>query len=236
MTGASEATVLVVDDEPAILELVRFTLERDGYRMVVASEGWEALDVARREHPDLVILDLMLPGLSGFELCRALRAEMDVAVIMLTARKEEADRVAGLELGADDYVTKPFSPRELAARVKAVLRRVPRRSEPTDASGRDPTPQAGLVLDATRRRVWVDGLEVDLTYTEFELLKTLSSAPGRVFSREDLLLRVWGTDYLGDSRTVDVHIRHVREKLHDDSTQARFVETVRGVGYRFREA
>jgi DNA-binding response OmpR family regulator len=117
VTGASEATVLVVDDEPAILELVRFTLERDGYRMVVASEGWEALDVARREHPDLVILDLMLPGLSGLELCRALRAEMDVAVIMLTARKEEADRVAGLELGADDYVTKPFSPRELAARV-----------------------------------------------------------------------------------------------------------------------
>jgi two-component system alkaline phosphatase synthesis response regulator PhoP len=228
----SDATVLVVDDEAAILELVRFTLERDGYRLVVASDGWEALDVARREHPDLVILDLMLPGLSGLELCRALRAEMDVAVIMLTARKDEADRVQGLELGADDYVTKPFSPRELAARVKAVLRRAARR--PDDRAA--PKPAMGLLLDADRRRVWVDGEEVELTYTEFELLRTLSGTPGRVFSREDLLLNVWGTDFLGDSRTVDVHIRHLREKLHDDSTRARFIETVRGVGYRFREA
>ncbi len=222
--------MLVVDDEAAIGELVRFTLERDGYKVLVAEDGWAALDVARRDRPDLVILDLMLPGLSGLELCRALRAEMDVAVIMLTARKEESDRVAGLELGADDYVTKPFSPRELAARVKAVLRRSGRRDE-------GPAPaRPGLVLDAERRRVWVDGEEIELTYTEFELLKTLSGTPGRVFSREDLLMRVWGTDFLGDSRTVDVHIRHVREKLREDSARARFIETVRGVGYRFRES
>jgi DNA-binding response OmpR family regulator len=225
--------VLVVDDEAAILELVRFTLERDGYRLLVAADGWEALEVARREHPDLVILDVMLPGLTGLELCRALRAEMDLAVIMLTARKEESDRVAGLELGADDYVTKPFSPRELAARVKAVLRRSSRREDP----GATPGPvRDGLLLDAERRRVWLDGEEIELTYTEFELLKTLSGTPGRVFSREDLLMRVWGTDFLGDSRTVDVHIRHVREKLHEDTARARFIETVRGVGYRFREA
>ncbi|MDA8199669.1 MAG: response regulator transcription factor [Thermaerobacter sp.] len=229
----SEPTVLVVDDEAAILELVRFTLERDGYRLLVAADGWGALEIARREHPDLVILDVMLPGLTGLELCRALRAEMDLAVIMLTARKEESDRVAGLELGADDYVTKPFSPRELAARVKAVLRRSGRREDPGAAQGpvRD-----GLLLDAERRRVWLDGEEIELTYTEFELLKTLSGTPGRVFSREDLLMRVWGTDFLGDSRTVDVHIRHVREKLHEDTARARFIETVRGVGYRFREA
>ena len=229
----SEPTVLVVDDEAAILELVRFTLERDGYRLLVAADGWEALETARREHPDLVILDVMLPGLTGLELCRALRAEMDLAVIMLTARKEESDRVAGLDLGADDYVTKPFSPRELAARVKAVLRRSGRRDDAAAPAG---PMHSGLVLDAERRRVWLDGEEVELTFTEFELLKTLSGTPGRVFSREDLLMRVWGTDFLGDSRTVDVHIRHVREKLHEDTARARFIETVRGVGYRFREA
>jgi two-component system alkaline phosphatase synthesis response regulator PhoP len=221
--------ILVVDDEPAIQELVRFTLEREGFRVTGASDGWEALLVARRERPDLVVLDLMLPGLSGEEVCRALRAEMDVPVLMLTARKEESDRVHGLELGADDYVTKPFSPRELAARVRAILRRTRGRDPVT------PSPADALLVDVERRRVTVDGQPVELTYTEFELLRTLKAHPGRVFGREELLSRVWGQDFYGDTRTVDVHIRHLREKLNEDPTHPRFIETVRGVGYRFRE-
>jgi phosphate regulon transcriptional regulator PhoB len=221
-------TILVVDDEPAIQELVRFTLEREGFTVALAADGWEGLNQARALKPDLVVLDLMLPGLDGMELCRALRAEMDVPVLMLTARKEESDRVAGLELGADDYVTKPFSPRELAARVRAILRRArPPREQPDAAET--------LQIDVDRRRVLLRGQPVELTYTEFELLRTLASAPGRVFSREELLTRVWGTDFYGDSRTVDVHIRHLREKLGDESSQPQFIETVRGVGYRFRE-
>jgi two-component system alkaline phosphatase synthesis response regulator PhoP len=221
-------TVLVVDDEPAIQELVRFTLERDGFQVAVAGDGWEGLNQARALHPDLVVLDLMLPGLDGMALCRALRAEMDVAVLMLTARKEESDRVAGLELGADDYVTKPFSPRELAARVRAILRRARGPSAP-------PAAPEVLSIDADRRRVILRGETIELTYTEFELLRTLYEAPGRVFSREELLSRVWGDDFYGDSRTVDVHVRHLREKLHEDSTKPQFIETVRGVGYRFRD-
>lgn len=226
MAETGGPTVLVVDDEPAIRELVRFTLEREGFRVRLAGDGWEALEAARREAPDLVVLDLMLPGLSGEDVCRALRAEMDVPVLMLTARKEESDRVSGLELGADDYVTKPFSPRELAARVRAILRRTRSR----EAGGGE-----GLVVDVERRRVTLDGRPVDLTYTEFELLRTLRAYPGRVFSREDLLSRVWGQDFYGDTRTVDVHIRHLREKLGEDPARPRFIETVRGVGYRFRE-
>jgi two-component system alkaline phosphatase synthesis response regulator PhoP len=224
-----EARILVVDDEPAIRELVRFTLEREGFHVIGAGDGWEALNVARAEHPDLVVLDLMLPGLSGEEVCRALRAEMDVPVLMLTARKEESDRVHGLELGADDYVTKPFSPRELAARVRAILRRTRGHGKP------DRVADEPLVVDVERRRVTVDGQPVELTYTEFELLRTLKAHPGRVFSREDLLSRVWGQDFYGDTRTVDVHIRHLREKLNEDPARPRFIETVRGVGYRFRD-
>jgi two-component system alkaline phosphatase synthesis response regulator PhoP len=217
-----------VDDEPGIRELVRFTLEREGFRVATAGEGWEALAMAKAERPDLVILDLMLPGLSGEEVCRALRAEMDVPVLMLTARKDESDRVMGLELGADDYVTKPFSPRELTARVRAILRRTAGRAQPA-------VPDPPLLVDAERRRVAVDGRPVDLTYTEFELLRTLNASPGRVFSRDELLSRVWGQEFFGDSRTVDVHIRHLREKLGEDPVHPRFIETVRGVGYRFRE-
>lgn len=224
------AHVLVVDDEPAIVELVRFTLEREGFMVTVATDGWEGLSQARDLKPDLVVLDLMLPGLSGLEVCRALRAETDVPVLMLTARKEESDRVAGLELGADDYVTKPFSPRELAARVKAILRRARGRTD-----GEAEADQ-GLSLDTERRRVTVDGQPVELTFTEFELLRTLKSSPGRAYSRDDLLSRVWGTDFYGDTRTVDVHIRHLREKLQEDPVKPRFIETVRGVGYRFRES
>ena len=230
MSDQTPPTILVVDDEPAIRELVRFTLERDGFRIATANEGWEALSVAKAERPDLVILDLMLPGLSGEEVCRALRAEMDVPVLMLTARKEESDRVMGLELGADDYVTKPFSPRELAARVRAILRRAG-----SSRAGSVAAPEEPLVVDVERRRVTLDGNPVELTYTEFELLSTLKAHPGRVFSREELLSRVWGQEFFGDSRTVDVHIRHLREKLAEDPVHPRFIETVRGVGYRFRE-
>jgi two-component system alkaline phosphatase synthesis response regulator PhoP len=222
-------TILVVDDEPAIQELVRFALERDGFQVAVAADGWDGLNQARALKPDLVVLDLMLPGLDGMALCRALRAEMDVPVLMLTARKEESDRIAGLELGADDYVTKPFSPRELAARVRAILRRTKSPREAPDAS-------EALHIDSDRRRVLVHGQPVELTYTEFELLRALAGAPGRVFSRDELLTRVWGGEFYGDSRTVDVHIRHLREKLGDESSQPQFIETVRGVGYRFREA
>lgn len=221
--------VLVVDDEPAIQELVRFALEREGFEVSVAQDGWAALAEAERIKPDLVVLDLMLPGLNGFEVCRALRATSDVPVLMLTARKEESDRIQGLDLGADDYVTKPFSPRELAARVKAILRRV-------RGPEREPGVETGLVVDAERRRVLLDGQPVDLTYTEFELLRVLAGHPGRVFTRDELLTRVWGADFYGDARTVDVHIRHLREKLHEDPVAPRFIETVRGVGYRFRDA
>ncbi|MCL8206655.1 MAG: response regulator transcription factor [Actinomycetia bacterium] len=220
--------VLVVDDEPAIQELVRFALEREGFEVSVAQDGWAALAEAERLKPDLVVLDLMLPGLNGFEVCRALRATSDVPVLMLTARKEESDRVQGLDLGADDYVTKPFSPRELAARVKAILRRV-------RGPERETAAETGLVVDAERRRVLLDGQPVELTYTEFELLRVLAAHPGRVFTRDELLTRVWGADFYGDARTVDVHIRHLREKLHEDPMAPRFIETVRGVGYRFRE-
>jgi two-component system alkaline phosphatase synthesis response regulator PhoP len=229
MTEAPE-TVLVVDDEPAIRELVRFALEREGFQVEMAADGWEGLNLARTQKPDLVVLDLMLPGLSGEEVCRALRAETDIPVLMLTARKEESDRIAGLELGADDYVTKPFSPRELTARVRAILRRTRGRDGASPAA-----PEAGLVIDLERRRVTLDGRPVELTYTEFELIRTLKGHPGRVFSREVLLSRVWGQDYFGDTRTVDVHIRHLREKLGEDPAQPRFIETVRGVGYRYRE-
>ncbi|CAB1129729.1 two-component response regulator [Candidatus Hydrogenisulfobacillus filiaventi] len=225
--------VLVVDDEPAIVELVQYNLEREGFVVDTEADGPAALRRARSERPDLIILDVMLPGMSGLEVCRALRQEMDVPILMLTARKDEVDRVLGLELGADDYVTKPFSPRELVARVKAILRRSQKGRE-ADAGG-GAVGIRGLLVDPARRRVELDGQPVDLTFTEFELLQTLARNPGRAFSREELLSRVWGEDFFGDVRTVDVHIRHLREKLKEDPQNPRYLETVRGVGYRFKE-
>jgi two-component system alkaline phosphatase synthesis response regulator PhoP len=220
--------ILVVDDEPAIVELVQYNLEREGFQVVTAVDGQAALAEAREEAPDLIVLDVMLPEVSGLDVCRTLRQMTDVPIILLTARKDEVDRVLGLELGADDYVTKPFSPRELVARIKAILRRTsPREGDGTGG-------QDGLVVDPARRRVHVDGREVDLTYTEFELLHLLARHPGLAFTRDQLLAEVWGADSFGDTRTVDVHIRHLREKLGDDLAQPRFIETVRGVGYRFR--
>lgn len=220
--------VLVVDDETAIVELVAYHLAREGYQVETEANGQLAVDRVAREPFDLVILDVMLPGLSGLEACRAIRQATDVPIIMLTARKDEVDRVLGLELGADDYVTKPFSPRELVARVKAILRRSQKGREDTDDI-RVP----GLEVDVERRSVTVDSQPINLTFTEFELLTILARHPGRAFTRDELLVRVWGEDFYGDSRTVDVHVRHLREKLREDPQNPRFIETVRGVGYRF---
>lgn len=222
--------VLVVDDEPSIVELVQYNLEREGFAVLVERDGAQALERAKQEKPDLIVLDVMLPAMSGLDVCRSLRQVTDVPIILLTARKEEVDRVLGLELGADDYVTKPFSPRELVARIKAILRRAGRHRESPEGQ----VSVHGLVMDAERRNVQVDGREVVLTFTEFELLHILARHPGRAFTRDELLQRVWGEDFFGDARTVDVHIRHLREKLEEEMVAPRFIETVRGVGYRFR--
>lgn len=221
--------ILVVDDEMEIVRLVRAYLERAGFSVVTASDGHQALAVFRRERPNLVILDLNLPGMDGLDVCRALRRASDVPIIMLTARIEETDRLIGLELGADDYVVKPFSPREIVARVRAVLRRAegaPVRPEVFSA--------AGVVLDLTRHEASVDGQPLDLTAMEFDLLALLLERPGQVFTRLQLLEQAQGTAYEGYERTIDVHVKNLRKKLGDDPQSPRFIETVRGVGYRFR--
>ncbi|AUW93025.1 winged helix-turn-helix domain-containing protein [Sulfobacillus sp. hq2] len=226
--------VLVVDDESAIVELVAYNLGREGFDVLTESDGERGLKRALAEKPDLIVLDVMLPGLSGMDVCRSIRKETDIPVIMLTARKDELDRVLGLELGADDYVTKPFSPRELVARVKAILRRAKRpRDKETEESG--DIERNGLRLELDKREALLDNKPLHLTFTEFELLAILARNPGRAFTRDDLLVRVWGQDFFGDARTVDVHIRHLREKLQEDPQAPRFIETVRGVGYRFKE-
>jgi DNA-binding response OmpR family regulator len=221
--------VLVVDDEAPIVELVRGYLEREGYVVDSAADGPSAVDAVRTSAPDVVVLDVMLPGFDGIEVCRRIRTFSDAYVLMLTARDEEIDRIVGLTVGADDYLVKPFSPRELVARVKALLRR-PRR--PTDAAVGVPS---GLELDEARRVVRVDGATVDLTALEFNLLTVLTRDPGVVVGRQALLDRVWGPDFLADDHLVDVHIGNLRKKLGDDPAQPRFIETVRGVGYRLRE-
>ncbi|MCF6095877.1 response regulator transcription factor [Thermovorax subterraneus] len=227
------AKILVVDDEPFIVELVKFNLESAGYEVITASDGHEALKLIEKEHPNLIILDIMLPGIDGMEICRALRFKMqtkDIPVILLTAKTGEIDKVLGLEMGADDYITKPFSPRELVARVKAVLRRTDKRD-----GSRELIKAGPVVIDVDRHEVFVDGEKKDFTPKEFELLKLLASNPGKVFSREYLLENVWGYDYLGDTRTVDVHIRHLRQKIEKNSEDPRYIKTVRGVGYKFDE-
>jgi DNA-binding response OmpR family regulator len=224
-------TILVVDDEEAIAEAVRARLQSEGYRVVVAGDGAEALETADREQPDLVVLDLMLPGMDGLEVCRQLQRDRWVPVLMLTARTEEADKVAGFAVGADDYLTKPFSLRELAVRVRAILRRSERA---TQATSSEPLRLGGLSIDAARRRVSIDGADVQLTPLEFEILHTLARDPGVVFTREQLMDRVWGyRDYAG-GRVVDSHVARLRRKLGEDGT-TRFVRTVHGVGYAFRE-
>lgn len=221
--------VLVVDDEPPIVELVRGYLERDGFEVRVAVDGPSAVESVRAHDPDVVVLDVMLPGFDGIEVCRRIRTFSDAYVLMLTARGEEIDRIMGLTVGADDYLVKPFSPRELVARVKALLRR-PRRA-PVVAMGIP----SGLELDEARRIVRVDGVPVELTALEFNLLAVLARDPGVVVGRGALLDRVWGPDYVADDHLVDVHVGNLRRKLGDDPGRPRFVETVRGVGYRLRE-
>jgi len=231
---APAVTVLIVEDEQRLRDLVRGYLEREGFAVMTAADGHTALDLARQYAPELVVLDLMLPGIDGLEVCRQLRAFSDAYVIMLTARVEEIDRVVGLEVGADDYLTKPFSPRELIARLRAMLRR-PRRAPPATLPD-VPLPQhfGELVIDHERREATLAGAVVALTTLEFALLTTLAAHPGRVFTRDQLLERVWDTDYFGDDHVVDVHIANLRKKLDDDPTAPRFIETVRGAGYRFR--
>ncbi|HEX2882983.1 MAG TPA: response regulator transcription factor [Candidatus Limnocylindria bacterium] len=224
MNERGEPRVLVVDDEPPIRELVRSYLAREGMEVSTATDGPSALEAVRAFRPDLVVLDLMLPGLDGIEVCRQLRTFSDAYVIMLTARDEEVDRIVGLSIGADDYVVKPFSPRELVARVRAVLRRArtPGSSEPVP----------GLEVDVTGRLVTVDGSEIRLTNIEFALLVALVGRPGVVHSRADLIDRVWGPDFVGDDHVLDVHVANLRRKLGDDRASPRFVETVRGIGFR----
>jgi DNA-binding response OmpR family regulator len=232
------AKVLVVDDEERLRELLRGYLAQAGFTVLLAADGRQALELARAERPDLLVLDLMLPGIDGLEVCRQLRAFSDAYVLMLTARAEEIDRVVGLEVGADDYLTKPFSPRELVARVRAMLRR-PRTSGRQEARASEPAEAPAQVLgplriDAARHEVTLDGSLLTLTATEYELLLTLAAHPGRVFTRAQLLEQVWGGDYFGDDHVVDVHIANLRRKLREDMARPRLVETVRGVGYRLK--
>ncbi len=230
---AEQRTALVVDDEPRLRDLVRDYLAREGFRVVTAADGLTAVEAAREHRPDVVVLDLMLPGIDGLEVCRRLRTFSDAYVIMLTARAEEVDRIVGLEVGADDYLTKPFSPRELVARVRAMLRR-PRGGTGVEAADAiEPRRFGELTLDEPRHRVTVGDAPVALTPLEFNLLTTLAAYPGRVYTRDQLLEQVWGADYFGDDHVVDVHIGNLRKKLSDDAAAPRYVETVRGVGYRF---
>jgi two-component system response regulator ResD len=224
------AKILVVDDEPNIREVVGLYLRRDGHEVVSATDGEEALEVFRQSEPDLVVLDLMLPKLSGLEVCRRMRAEKRIPLIMLTARGEEEERIVGLSLGADDYVVKPFSPRELAARVAAVLRRVEESSGPSD---RKVLSFNGLEIDPNTREVLVDGEPATLTAREFDLLYHMASTPGRVYTRDQLMETVWGYTFSADTSTVTVHMRRLREKVEPDPASPRYLQTVWGVGYRF---
>ena len=221
--------VLVVDDDVKTVELVKLYLNRDGYRVLTAYDGIEALCLARESHPDLIVLDLMLPGIDGLEVCRTLRAESDVPIIMLTARTTDGDKLTGLGLGADDYVTKPFSPRELAARVRAVLRRLPGERGPAEIE------RGELVLNFLKQEVSLAGRPLNLTPVEFKLLGVLVKEPGRVFSRAQLIEKALGYDLNGFDRTIDVHILNLRRKLEPDPNHPKYIKTVYGTGYKFLE-
>jgi DNA-binding response OmpR family regulator len=231
------ATILIVEDEPALLDTLQYNLVRQGYDVCTADDGLVALDVAARESPDLVVLDLMLPGLDGYEVCRRLRQTSSVPILMLTARADEVDKIVGLEVGADDYLTKPFSMRELTARVKALLRRVRLIQEEMetrrDVGAGDRLVFDNLSLDLARHEVLRDGRPLPMKPQEYELLVYLAQNRGIVLSRDVILERVWGWDYTGGSRTVDVHVRWLREKIEDDPGRPSRIVTVRGVGYRF---
>jgi len=224
----AKAKILVIDDEENIRNLVEAYLSPEGYQIYTAEDGPSGLKAARSYKPDLIVLDIMLPGMDGIEVLSRLRRESDVYVIMLTAKTEETDKIVGLSVGADDYVTKPFSPRELTARVKAALRRMKGKSGPEEG---EVMVFQNIRIDSGGRQVWVDERPVELTATEFDLLKTLAEHRGMVLSREQLLEKVWGYDYYGETRVVDVHIGHIRDKLNRDD----LIATVRGVGYRFQD-
>ena len=224
--------LLLVEDEPSIAEGLTITLEAEGFQVVWVKDGGEAVPTWERTRPDIILLDLMLPRMSGTEVCRIIRSKSDVPIIMLTARDQEVDRVVGLELGADDYVTKPFSTRELVARVRAVLRRAPI----LDVMDLDaPAEASGVRVDRVRHEVQVDGELVELPPKEFELLAYLVENAGRVLTRHQLIDEVWGTDYVGDTKTLDVHIRRLRTRVEADATSPERIQTVRGVGYRFAD-
>jgi len=222
------ARVLLADDEPDILAPVRYALERDGFTVEVALDGERALELARRERYDVVVLDVMMPGLSGLEVCRALRAESDVPILMLTARDDEVDRVLGLELGADDYVTKPFSTAELLSRIRAILRR----RQLDRAAGSVTREAAGIRIDLDQHTVSVDGEEVDLTPSEFRVLLLLVDSPGQVFTRAQVMEHLWQSPYVGDARACDAHIANLRRKIERSSTRPERIVTVRGLGYK----
>ncbi len=237
--------ILIIEDEETIVRLLRLYLEQAGYRVIVAGDGITGLELHARERPHLVLLDLMLPGLDGIEVCRRIRTWASTPLVMLTARQAEEDRILGLELGADDYITKPFSPREVVSRVRAVLRRASQAESPASDYQRNGASSAasasdevlrfpGLVIIIPARRVEVDGKTVELTPKEFDLLAVMARAPDRVFTREMLLSRVWGYDYLGDGRTVDVHIGTLRKKIERDPSNPRYIKTIWRVGYKFQ--
>jgi DNA-binding response OmpR family regulator len=223
-------TVLVVDDEPRIVDLARDYLEHSGFAVVTAGDGKSAVTTVGARHPDLVVLDLGLPGMDGLDVMRAIRRESEIPVVMLTARDDEVDKLLGLELGADDYITKPFSPRELVARVRAVLRRTERRPDSTDQIR-----VSGVSIDIPRMRVDVDGRSVELTATEFEILTTLARQPGRIFTRAQLLDAVHGIAFESYERAIDTHVKNIRRKLEPDPRRPRYLLTAYGVGYRFAD-
>jgi DNA-binding response OmpR family regulator len=232
--SATAPRILLVDDELSVQKLLTYPLRKEGYDVVPALDGREALDRLREDNFDLVVLDVMLPRMDGFDVCRAIRSRSTVPIIMLTAKTEETDKVLGLELGADDYITKPFSIREFSSRVKAVLRRAAFGQHETQFE--EPIDAGDLQIDFEKRSVVVRGEPAQLTYVEFEILAALARAPGRVFSRTMLLERVWGDAAYRDPRTIDVHIRHLREKLEAEPKTPELILTVRGVGYRFRDS
>jgi len=225
--------ILVVDDEKPIADIIKYNLEKEGYKVFVAEDGQQAIDCTYEHKPDLIILDIMLPVMDGFTVCKKLRENVNTPIIMLTAKEEEVDKVLGLELGADDYMTKPFSFRELLARVKANIRRANFLSNGMEGNGQI-IKSDNLIIDLNKYEVRKDGKVIELTLREFELLKYLAQNAEQVFSRETLLEEVWGYEYYGDVRTVDVTVRRLREKIEDDPSNAKFVLTKRGVGYYFR--
>jgi DNA-binding response OmpR family regulator len=227
------ARILLVDDEQPVQKLLSFPLEKEGYEVVPALDGQEALQRFESERFDLVVLDIMLPKVDGLEVCRRLRAKSSVPIIMLTAKAEEIDKVLGLELGADDYITKPFSMREFRSRVRAALRRAD--MAPDGEVEEEPLVRADLRIDFEKRSTELAGKPIDLTYVEFEIVAVLARHPGRVYTRDMLLDRLWGDSAFRDQRTIDVHIRHLREKLERDPKNPEYLLTVRGVGYRFRD-